>query len=112
MHGRQRHGPDYEAVVLREGGLVRDERPPPLTEVSPPLPAPDLTPAPPDPELGPEVETPTRRGAPSGEIREELTIPEPVAPPVELSSPPVRAPPSLERGQCTRQTLVPPGLYM
>jgi len=110
--GQRRYGPEYVVVIPREADLVRDERPLPLTEVSLPPPAPDLTPSLPGPELGPEVETPTGGGAPSGEIREEPTVPEPVALPVELSSPPVSALLPLKRGQRTRQPPVPPGLYM
>jgi len=89
--GRQRHGPEYEVVVPRAEDLARNERPLPLTEVRPPSPTPDLAPSFLD-----------------GEIREEQdeetpVTNRPVTPPVELDSPPVSTPPSLERGQHTKQ---------
>jgi len=101
MRGRRRHGPEYEVVVPRTEDLARDDRPPPLTEVPPPSPTPGLTPPLPETETDPEVKNPPGGGAPSGEIREEQSeeIPvtnRPVTPPVELNSPPVSTPPSLE----------------
>jgi len=78
--------------------------------VRPPSPTPDLAPSFLEPGTGREGQTPPppEGGAPSGEIREEQdeetpVTNRPVTPPVELDSPPVSTPPSLERGQHTKQ---------
>jgi len=62
MRGRRRHGPEYEVVKPQIENLVRQERPPPLTEVRPlpqtpnPLPlTPNLPPTLPSPNMGSEV---------------------------------------------------------
>jgi len=95
MRGRQRCGPEYGAVVPREEGLARDERPPPLTGVGPLPPMPGLTPSLSDARTASEVQTPMEGGAPSGEIRGKTAIDEPEVivnkpevPPTEPDRPP------------------------
>jgi len=103
MRRQQQCGPEYEVVLPRKEDLTRDERPLLSAEVGTPPLAPGPTPSLPEPESSPEVETPTERGALSREIKKELVTKELKVPPVKLHSPPVSAPPPLERGQRTRQ---------
>jgi len=102
-HGRQQCVGDsnVDQSMKWAEDLARDGRPLPLTEVCLPFPTPDLTPSLLEPGAGPEVQTPPGGGAPSGEIREKQNeetpvINRPVTPPVELNSPPVSTPPSLQ----------------
>jgi len=66
MRGQRRHGPKYEVAMRQIEDLVRQERPPPLTEVRPLPPTPN--PLPLTPNLPPTLPSPNMgsKGAPFG----------------------------------------------
>jgi len=95
VRGRRR-GPEYEVVMPQIEELVRQERPPPLTEVRPPPPTPGPLPLPPSlpsPYTGSKVQKPPAGGASSGDKENGTTRSGQEARPVEINNPPVNTPP-------------------
>jgi len=100
MRGRRQRGPEYEVVMPQIEDLVRQERPPPLTEVRPPPPTPGplpltpiMPPSLPSPYTGSKVQKPPAGGAPSGDKKNGTTRSGQEALPVEINNPPVNTPP-------------------